>query len=946
MAYLGKTPSQAVRSRFYFTASGGETSLAPAQVTGLSFTDANYVDVSLNGVALVSGTDYTATPSTNTISSLSALTASDVVEIVVYDVFSVFGGNVNGDFTISNGTLAAEAVTVTGLTTTGNINFGDNDKAQFGDGNDLQIYHTGGSSFVADVGTGNLTLLADEFRLNNSGNTENMITAAPDGAVTLFHNDSAKLATTSTGVDVTGVITTDGMTTSADINFGDNDKAIFGAGPDLEIYSDGTYSRIMETGGQFLVIDTNGSKISLTSDNSKVMADFIKDSAVQLRHNGSQKFSTTSTGCAITGGFTATDGCTITTADNSSQLTLISTDADGSSGPHLVLQRDSSSPADNDLLGQILFRGEDDGSNVVEACEMKVTARDVTNGTEDSQFDITTQVAGTARSRMVMNEVETTFNQDSQDLDFRVEGNGDANLLFVDAGNDRIGVGTSAPSQLIDATATGSTTSVILAQNTTSNDGAAHLRAKNPQNELIIGTDNHSGGLTGTANASFLYTGSTTPIVIMPNGSEKVRITSAGLVGIGESSPDTTLHIRGTSTTTYDATAVGGQDTTGTLKIENTSNDANVFAAIDFNTNNNRVVNRIVSGHGNTTGNGFLAFVTENSGTPAERLRITSGGSVGIGTTSPSVTFEAANASNPALSGVTNRNPIIQLTNTDTGYVAGNATAIDFATSLNYTNASIICRNDNAGSGFGGSLIFATSPTSGDSLTERLRINSSGNVGINNSSPAHKLHCHGAAEFTAYDNTSGGGGYHSSNGLLIGNAFDAGKGSSVTDDRNSIIWNERGLDIDFATSNTHRMKLTHDGNLLVTSGTIGGLGSYNNTTGSGANVHILSSGVLVRSTSSSRYKNTINDATHGLTELLALRPVTYKGNNDGDTIFGGLIAEEVHDAGLTEFVQYNDDNEPDSLAYGNMVSLCIKALQEQQATITALEARLTALENA
>jgi hypothetical protein len=70
MAYLGKTPSQAVRSRYYFTASGGETSLAPAQVTGLSFTDANYVDVSLNGVALVSGTDYTATPSTNTISSL------------------------------------------------------------------------------------------------------------------------------------------------------------------------------------------------------------------------------------------------------------------------------------------------------------------------------------------------------------------------------------------------------------------------------------------------------------------------------------------------------------------------------------------------------------------------------------------------------------------------------------------------------------------------------------------------------------------------------------------------------------------------------------------------------------------------------------------------------------------------------------------------------------
>ena len=87
---------------------------------------------------------------------------------------------------------------------TGVVNLADNDKLTFGAGSDLQIYHDGSSSFIADVGTGNLTLLANEFRLNNSGNTENMITAAPDGAVTLFHNDSAKIATTSTGVTISG----------------------------------------------------------------------------------------------------------------------------------------------------------------------------------------------------------------------------------------------------------------------------------------------------------------------------------------------------------------------------------------------------------------------------------------------------------------------------------------------------------------------------------------------------------------------------------------------------------------------------------------------------------------------------------------------------------------------------------------------------------------------
>ena len=121
--------------------------------------------------------------------------------------------------------------------------------------------------------------------------------------------------------------------------------------------------------------------------------------------------------------------------------------------------------------------------------------------------------------------------------------------------------------------------------------------------------------------------------------------------------------------------------------------------------------------------------------------------------------------------------------------------------------------------------------------------------------------------------------------------------------------------------------------------------SYSTTTSSGANMYIQSDGAFYRSTSSKRYKNTIEDATHGLTELLKLRSVTYKGNNDGDIILGGLIAEEVHDAGLTEFVQYNDDDEPDALSYGNMVSLCIKAIQELSAKNDALEARIKKLED-
>jgi trimeric autotransporter adhesin len=118
------------------------------------------------------------------------------------------------------------------------------------------------------------------------------------------------------------------------------------------------------------------------------------------------------------------------------------------------------------------------------------------------------------------------------------------------------------------------------------------------------------------------------------------------------------------------------------------------------------------------------------------------------------------------------------------------------------------------------------------------------------------------------------------------------------------------------------------------------------TTGSAANVFVSSTtGELVRSTSSLKYKRDVQDATHGLAEVMQLRPVTYKGKSqvDGETVFGGLVAEEVHDAGLTEFVQYAADGTPDALAYGNMVSLCVKAIQELSAQVTALQAEVNAL---
>ena len=92
MSYIGKSPSgSGVRTRYYFTqSSGGGTSISGTDDNGktLTYTDGEYVDVYLNGVLLVHGTDY-GTGTANTISSLAALASGDVVEVVVYDIFNV-----------------------------------------------------------------------------------------------------------------------------------------------------------------------------------------------------------------------------------------------------------------------------------------------------------------------------------------------------------------------------------------------------------------------------------------------------------------------------------------------------------------------------------------------------------------------------------------------------------------------------------------------------------------------------------------------------------------------------------------------------------------------------------------------------------------------------------------------------------------------------------------
>ena len=120
-------------------------------------------------------------------------------------------------------------------------------------------------------------------------------------------------------------------------------------------------------------------------------------------------------------------------------------------------------------------------------------------------------------------------------------------------------------------------------------------------------------------------------------------------------------------------------------------------------------------------------------------------------------------------------------------------------------------------------------------------------------------------------------------------------------------------------------------------------GVYSNTSASAANVYVDSTGGMYRSTSSLRYKENIEESTHGLSEVMALRSVTYTGKNNPDVVLGGLIAEEVHSAGLPEFVEYDGEGRPDALHYGNMVALCVKAIQELKTELDAANLKINEL---
>ena len=235
--YIGTQPYQGFRARHTYTATAGQTSFsgAGAENVTLTYSDEMYIDVYQKGVKL-SPADYTATSGTTVVLATGA-TVNDIVEVVKYDAFSVadtvsakdgggFGGNIStsgtlavtGTSTLTGNVTAAGTLAVTGETTLAtHLNMGDGDIIKLGADADLQIQHNGTNSIIRDNGTGALDLQVSNFAIVNLASDEFLAKGTADDAFELYHNGGKRLETTSSGVTVSGGLTT---TTASSIEGG------------------------------------------------------------------------------------------------------------------------------------------------------------------------------------------------------------------------------------------------------------------------------------------------------------------------------------------------------------------------------------------------------------------------------------------------------------------------------------------------------------------------------------------------------------------------------------------------------------------------------------------------------------------------------------------------------------------------------------------------------
>ena len=450
------------------------------------------------------------------------------------------GGTIDG-VTIggsSAGAITGTTITGTSFVSSGDMTFGDNDKAIFGAGSDLQIYHDGSNSYVADVGTGRLFLSSDGDGVNIVTSTgENLIRTDNNGQVRVYFDDAEKLRTNSTGIDVTGTAVMDALTVGGtlgnfDISAGGN-QATFDYNGFNYINSTGAGSALV-----FRMGSTSANALRLDSNGGVIVNDDGGDQDFRVESDSNTNMLFVDAGAdhvcigtnADMGGLLNIKG-RIAFEQPSQDLDIYGINPTGwgySTGAYGVLQLGQS--GNN---GGTVSIGYDPSSNANGSFTGNGSEMLFANG-----IDFVTPNAADNEFlyQITMGDSGVVINESSRDLDFRVESDNNADMLVVDAGNNAVGVGMSGPTNPLTVAGTGNSSFssakgivVDYQASSTSNvlpigfSWSNSVSNQNPLWGMAFVPENHSSGTGGIS----LYTGGDKRVNVLSTGN--VELTGGAL---------------------------------------------------------------------------------------------------------------------------------------------------------------------------------------------------------------------------------------------------------------------------------------------------------------------------------------------------------------------------------------------------------------------------------